>query len=280
MGTGNRDSIAQFKLVCRLVKEFKEKNGRWPRPYTGDPEEHGLGLWCRHVKKTFVRGELCEERLQLVREIKFPLLFRSKEWNRKTDLLQEWLDHGELPASFSRSRVFANKLLSDYERLHQWKKEKLQSFNFKERYEQLLKKESDDWHQHFIFVLNHFKEYGSLPRHKAAASQWFLQQRRLAMKGKLCASHRRLFQEAGLPLFRPPRQSWEEGFKAFKNFVEVNERNPRNVTGERQLYLWRCKQKKDRFEGKLSSKRIQMLNAIKFDWRFRIAVSRNDNIFI
>ena len=274
------DRLASWESMYEKLLYFKKNNGhcnvpdRWPE----DPQ---LGKWVGKQRTKRNNGLLSNERIERLNEIgfiwdllaanweeMFECFLESKRKHGNCNIPSRWPENPKLGRWVSTQRVF-------------WKNGKLSEDRIKRLeaagFEWNIRETNWDiretnWDEMFSALLKFKEKKGHCNVQRAwpenpDLSYWVSTQRGNYRKGSLSSDRIERLEQLGF-IWNTIENSWEEnysaliGFKRATGHCDVPDKWPINL----KLSHWVGKQRSDWKKNRLSSDRIERLNAIGFTW--------------
>lgn len=244
------------------LKFYFQENKKLPSKRSGS-----LGLWVVNQKSAFNKGELTQEKMNLLLDISFYFLEDSVfVWNENYKLLKLYFKQkGELPSRresglgrwvvYQRS-LFKKNILSK-ERIMLLKEI---TVSFFERKNDVSRKKTENWDLKYNQLKLYFKENGKLPtQNKGILGKWIVRNKVLERKNKLSEEKMNLLLEISNDFFdrKILRLEWEEQYVKLKGYFINNRKLPDFNSGS--LGLWVVKQRGLFNKNELSQERINLL---------------------
>lgn len=201
-------------------------------------------------------------------DIVFELLLNFiKEKKRFPEHYEEYRDY-KLGIWCSNQRVFYNAGTLSQERI-----DLLNSINF------IWDAKDERWMSSFRLAKNFFDKNNRLPIRSDTMSNeeieyiyhWLSQQKTKMKEGSLSEQRTELLESIGCEKQKTLDDVWEENFSEFKSYLKENGKCPATTEARKDektnsIYRWMLYQRKAYKLGKLTSHRIEKLEAIDFIW--------------
>ena len=242
-----------------LLKEIYKKQGYSHIPNNLIVNGIKLGSWQQELRKD--RRKTSRERLEKLSRIGFIFNVSDERWYRNFNEFSIFLKENEsYPQYLSKLGRWVNAVRQSEKKgsLDKKKLELLKSINFIfSPFDELWKKNISDLE---IFIKEN--GHGSPPRNTSIGN-WVPKLRVDFKRGLLSNEKVKELKSIGF-IFEHVEEEWNMQFNDLKIFYEKNNGNPPPVGSK--LNNW-CNTQRDYFKkGKLSEKRINLLNSINFVW--------------
>ncbi len=260
------ESIKKKKLIWEdrynELKFYFQENKILPSKRSGS-----LGLWVANQKSAFNKGELTQEKMNLLLEISFYFLEDSVfVWNENYKLLKLYFkQNGNLPTRresglgrwvvYQRS-LFKKNMLSK-ERIILLKGITVSVFESKN---DVSREKTENWDLKYNQLKLYFKENGKLPtQNKGILGKWVVRHKVLERKNKLSEEKMKLLLEISHDFFdrKILHLEWEEQYVKLKVYFIKNGKLP--VFNSGSLGSWVAKQRTIFNKNELSQERINLL---------------------
>ncbi len=249
----------------RDLKEFKNEHG-----HSSPNTKTNLGRWCGTQRKTYKKGKLAKEKIDLLNSLDFDWDPLETDWQNKFRDLKEFKKDNEGVDPLIKTLLgrWCMTQRKNYRKriLPQEKVDLLNSIGF------VWDPLEAEWQNSFSQLQKFKKEYGHAnpPRGKNVFSvlgEWCKTQRISHKNGKLSQERIDLLNSIGFD-WDPLETEWQNNFSQLQKFKkEYGHASPsRYDKGFNSLGRW-CRTQREKYKnGKLSQERIDLLNSIGFDW--------------
>ena len=243
------------------LKQYITKNGN-----TKVPIDHpSLGIWVSRQRQQKTKGRLPKERVRLLDEVGFIWDHLAYEWKEKYLELKEFIDHNQDANLPGKGTSLGDWMVSQ-------RKAKREGKLSNERI-QLLDKIGfswdpirDEWEKNYNNLIEYYNENGDtlVPWNFPKLGKWVQRQRKIKSSGKMPDERARLLEKIGFS-WDPIGEEWDRKYLLLEEYAANN--------GDTFVHYkypviggWVADQRDARLRGKLSEKRIQLLDKIGFCW--------------
>tara|TARA_R100000030_G_scaffold98810_1_gene89187 strand:+ start:789 stop:3887 length:3099 start_codon:yes stop_codon:yes gene_type:complete len=267
-------SQSRIKLLNNIGFVWDKLENEWLQNYEILKEESGKGIkigidhptignWGHRQRQKRRLGKLSSEKINLLNKVNFNWYPREEDWEEKYQLLVEFIkenghalvpsDHPILGTWVGHQRQFAKDNALDPIR-----KKLLDKIGFIWDVREYTLQEN----------IKHFKEFARdyghtrVPSDHPILGSWMSNVRTAKKKGKLSGKLIKQLEEIGI-IWNLLDQQWLDNYELLKEFKKDfgNLKVPRDYP---KIGSWANNQKHNKRAGKLSSKRIELLNEIGF----------------
>ena len=202
------DLDTMWEEKFELLKEFKEKYGRYPTRSDDIkyPENNNLGKWLIFQRVRYKDGKLLNDRKEKLESLGVVLTDAlENQWEEKFELLKEYKEkHGKFPKytekykninfgkwlDFQRARYKDGKLLKD-------RQEKLESIGI------VFNNNIASWNKKFELLKEYKEKYGKLPKgnelyENIKLARWVSKQKSFYRQGKLLNDRKEKLESLGV----------------------------------------------------------------------------------
>lgn len=234
-----------------------------------------LGVWASNQRALCNQGKLPEERKQKLDKINFIWDLFDARWSEQYAKLVEFQKkHGHCNVSEKNhdDRKFVRWLFTQRTRntkgtITTEQKNKLDALGFS-----WISLDFFDaqWTKQYAKLVEFQKKYGhcNVPESAAKLSTWVINQRSLAIRGKLSTEHRCKLEALGLVLENLREARWQERYEQLKKYYKKHGNSSISSKDAQYAKLgsWLAIQRQHYRASKLSSERIQKLEALDMKW--------------
>ncbi len=251
----------EWQNKFQRLKEFKIKNDHFNIPRS----DSNLNQWMTKQRNSYKKGELSQERINLLNSISFIWDVKEEDWNNKFEKLKFFKKiHGH--ANPEKSQAIIGSWCITQRRRHRQGKLSQERIKLLDSIGFIWDLDEHAWQSKFE-ELKKFKadnNHINIPRSLSALSSWCSNIRISYKKGNLSKEHIKLLDSIDF-IWDPEEQSWKSKFEELKKYNLVNgDSNPPQNT--KVIGKWVQHQRSYFKEGKLSQDRINALNSIDFCW--------------
>jgi len=246
------------------LTNYKAKNGDCNVPMSQGP----LGVWANNHREMHKKGKLSDERIARLEGIGFIWDLHEHWWSERFDELTSYeAENGDcnVPQAHGPLGEWVHNRRQDYKngRLSNERVASLESIGF------VWDLEEHWWSERFGELTNYKDENGgcNVPTKQGPLGEWVVSQRQSFKKGKLPQGRVDLLESIGFSWY-PTDEAWMARFDELVDFKNGNG-NCNVPQSQGPLGAWVDKQRVNYKNGKLSQKRIELLESIGFEWVLR-----------
>ena len=260
-----------------LLEEYKKEHGNCLVPYSFVCGGVKLGHWVGHQRIFYKKGQLSQNRREMLAALGFSWYPRGDQWERNFGLLEQFQEregHCDVPALHEEDGVKLGKWLNNQRTA--MKRGKLDESN-QGRLEELgvsFDPHRDQWERYFALLVQFQKRNGhcGVPalyeEDGVKLGIWIANQREIYKKGKLDESLRRRLEKLGIS-WDPLADQWERTFALLEQFKdrEGHCNVPQSYEEDGiSLGAWLCTQRMAMKRGKLDESYQRRLEKLGVSW--------------
>jgi len=269
-----KDINSVWNATCNLLKEFYIKNDRLPKS-TDEYQNVNIGKWLSTQKTAYKKGNLSEERINLLNDI-------TEEWNK--DQNSVWNATCNLMKEFYIKNERLPKRTDEYQNVNigkwlNWQKTAYKKGTLSEERINLLNDITEEWNKDQNSVWNatcnllkeFYIENDRLPKRtdeyqNVNIGSWLDKQKMAYKKGNLSEERINLLNDITEEWseIKKVKLDWNATCNLMKEFYIKNDRLPKRTDEYQNVNIgsWLNTQKTAYKNGTLSSERINLLNDI------------------
>ena len=279
-------SMKTWRNQYDKLKAFYQKNGH--SIYRTNLEDQTLARWVIKQRRRFLLKDLTKEHIRLLNEIDFVWNTLSHAWEKKYKILKEFKKkHGHCHVK----KIPANKTLHAWVELQRnqfilgkmpnYRKKKLEEIGFVWNVSEWLEEQkSANWMKNYEKLKSYYQKNGSADmmdiQGDADLKAWIAKQRHSYAQNWLKEKYILLLNDIDF-VWKPLSARWMKNFEKLKKFQQQYGHCTLDTKQDLTLRSWTDRQRHRFKNGKLSEKRIELLNSINFSWAIERSMRAEDN---
>ena len=268
--------IHKWDLQFKYLKEFIDKYGIFPKTGQEYPTGNKLSNWCGTQRNMYEKGSLSKDRFDKLESIRFNWDQTEYAWNIQFNYLKEFIN------SYNRLPITTEKFPED-NKLGGWCVHQRQKYKINDLPKDKIKKlesigfiwsgHDDEWQRQYQYLKDFILKFNRFPKaiekfpEDNKLGGWVQYQRNSFNKQTLSRNRLSLLDKIGFPFVI--ESNWHNQYNYLSNFINQYSRFP-NSTEEypknNRLGNWVSKQRSLYTNGRLSKKRVKLLEEIEIVW--------------